>query len=217
MVAREAVQLAIGAVCRAIPAVAPHLSFRDSQTLALWLSPRAPAVGRLELASRGAVAARVAIELRYGLIRVEPSAGGPRLPGPAVRFVPDGAAVRWGGWEIAGRVEEAGEGLAAGGELEERLDADRVASLGELSLRSRRPGDRFWPLGAPGRKKLKELFREGRVHPADRARVPLLAAGGEVLWVVGHRIGHPYRVEPGTRRVLVLRARRIAPDDRPLT
>jgi tRNA(Ile)-lysidine synthase len=58
---------------------------------------------------------------------------------------------------------------------------------------------------------LKEFFRERQVLPRDRDDVPLVAAGEAIVWVVGHRIAHPFRVRPDTQRLLLLRARRSCP------
>ena len=82
------------------------------------------------------------------------------------------------------------------------LDYDSLP--GPLQLRSRWPGARFYPQGAPGSKKLKEFMIDQKVPRHCRDRLPLIVAGGEVVWVAGKRIAHPYRVTEKTRRVLVL-------------
>jgi tRNA(Ile)-lysidine synthase len=58
-----------------------------------------------------------------------------------------------------------------------------------LELRSRRPGDRFHPQGAPGSRKLKAFLIDEGVANDQRDRLPLLCANGEILWVVGVRVG----------------------------
>lgn len=59
------------------------------------------------------------------------------------------------------------------------------ASPGAATVRSRRPGDRIWPLGAPGERKLKDLLIDRRVPAAERERLPLLEIGGRIAWVPG--------------------------------
>lgn len=72
------------------------------------------------------------------------------------------------------------------------------AVLGEpLRLRAWRPGDRFRPLGLAGGKKLQDFFVDAKVPREERHRVPLLVAGGHVVWVVGHRIAEPFRWKGG--------------------
>lgn len=58
-----------------------------------------------------------------------------------------------------------------------------------LDLRSRRPGNRFHPQGAPGSRKLKAVLIDEGVARDRRDRLPLLCAAGEILWVVGVRVG----------------------------
>lgn len=86
------------------------------------------------------------------------------------------------------------------------LDADRVAA--PLVVRNRRPGDRFWPLGLGAQKKVKEFFIDAKVPRRLRDRVPLVEAGGGVVWVVGYRVDERFRAGPATRRILVLTAGR---------
>jgi tRNA(Ile)-lysidine synthetase-like protein len=106
--------------------------------------------------------------------------------------------------EDAGRLaaEDAGR-LAAEDADAEVLDADSAS--GPLLVRTRRPGDVFHPLGAPGVKKLKDFLIDSRVPLAERDTLPLVCRGDEILWVAGRRIGESVRVTSTTRRFLVLR------------
>lgn len=79
---------------------------------------------------------------------------------------------------------------------------DRDAVQFPATIRNRRPGDRFYPLGAGGSQKLKKFFNDHKVPNAQRRRCPLLVSGGRILWVAGHRIDHQARITPLTRRVL---------------
>lgn len=79
---------------------------------------------------------------------------------------------------------------------------DREAVLFPLTIRNRRPGDRFYPLGAGGRQKLKKFFGDHKVPATERRRCPLLVSNGRIIWVAGHRIDHHARIIPLTRRVL---------------
>lgn len=70
-----------------------------------------------------------------------------------------------------------------------------------LSVRSRRPGDRFFPLNAPGRRKLKEFFIDKKVPRAER-EVPLIACGQEILFVPGFSVADTVKVDEKTARIL---------------
>jgi tRNA(Ile)-lysidine synthase len=98
------------------------------------------------------------------------------------------------------------------------LDADAAGT--RLWLRTRRPGDRFEPLGMGGHTvKLADFLTNQKVPRAARDRLPLLVAdgsgvetsgsadAGRILWVPGWRVDERARVRDSTERVLVLRFR----------
>lgn len=87
------------------------------------------------------------------------------------------------------------------------LDYDAAGSPRELEVRSRRPGDRFRPLGSPGMRTIKRFLVDEKVPRELRHSVPLVTAGGEILWLAPYRIADRFRVTDGTGRVLVLRLR----------
>jgi len=82
------------------------------------------------------------------------------------------------------------------------LDLDRTVC--PLYVRFRQPGDRFYPLGAPGSKKLQDFFVDSKIPRVERPYVPLVVSQHEIVWVVGYRIADPFRLRPETNRVLRL-------------
>jgi len=84
------------------------------------------------------------------------------------------------------------------------LDGDR---LGDLSLRTYRNGDRFFPLGMRQSVKLKDFFIASKVPRDQRRRVPLLISGEDIAWIVGYRIDERYKVRDHTKRVLKVEGR----------
>jgi tRNA(Ile)-lysidine synthase len=83
------------------------------------------------------------------------------------------------------------------------LDAARAGPT--LWLRSRRPGDRFQPLGLEGHTvKLADFFTNQKVPRQLRDRVPLLASAESIGWVCGYRVDERFRVGGDTNQVLVL-------------
>ena len=75
-----------------------------------------------------------------------------------------------------------------------------VAPGGTVTVRSRRPGDRIRPLGAPGSRRLKEVLIDHRLPRYDRDRLPLLCLGPEgatIAWVPGVTVDERFRL---TRR-----------------
>lgn len=67
-----------------------------------------------------------------------------------------------------------------------------------VTVRSRRPGDRLWPLGAPGGRKLKDVLIDHRVPREERDRLPLVEIGGRIAWVPGVTIDEVFRLTPGS-------------------
>ncbi|MBI4390902.1 MAG: tRNA lysidine(34) synthetase TilS [candidate division NC10 bacterium] len=129
------------------------------------------------------------------------------LPPPPLPL-PGAGEVRWGSYRARiGPMEEAGE-IAAGpaGAPKARwsvaLDADRLQL--PLTLRAWQPGDAYRPLGAPGRRKLQDLFTDARVPRERRGRLPVLADGRGVLWVPGFRPDGRAAATAATARVLTL-------------
>lgn len=90
------------------------------------------------------------------------------------------------------------------------LDYDAVVP--PLLVRSRQPGDRFTPLGAPGRKKLQDFFVDAKVPREQRDAVPLVCDQRGIVWVGGWRPAERVRVTAATRRFLLLQLRQAGED-----
>lgn len=69
-----------------------------------------------------------------------------------------------------------------------------LAADPKVEIRSRRPGDRLRPLGAPGTRKLKELLIDRHIDRTRRDSLPLLCVGGSIAWVPGVAIDDRFRV-----------------------
>ena len=82
---------------------------------------------------------------------------------------------------------------------------DATALEGGAQLRTRRRGDRFRPQGLGGTPvRLSDFLINARIPRAWREHLPLLVSAGEVLWVVGVRLGEAALVRPQTAAVLRL-------------
>ncbi len=82
------------------------------------------------------------------------------------------------------------------------LDLDMAGN--ELTVRTWRRGDRFQPLGMEGTKKLHDFFVDEKVPRDWRAHIPLVCSAGQVVWVVGYRIGEAACLTAATSRILRL-------------
>ncbi len=83
------------------------------------------------------------------------------------------------------------------------LDADKVKL--PLIVRPRKEGDRYQPLGAPGRKKLKEIMRARGVPLDERDRLPVFLCEGKIAWVPGLPVAEEFKVTPATKKLLIIR------------
>lgn len=80
------------------------------------------------------------------------------------------------------------------------LDAEAVTE--PLSVRFRRPGDRFIPYGMTGTKKLQDYFVDAGVPATARDGIPILTCGGSIAWVVGYAVATPFAVKKNEGRIL---------------
>lgn len=77
---------------------------------------------------------------------------------------------------------------------------------GPLCVRAWRPGDRFFPLGLGGSKKLQDFFVDLKIPRWRRHSIPLLLSREQIAWVVGVRIDDRFKVTEETREVLKVEA-----------
>jgi len=82
------------------------------------------------------------------------------------------------------------------------LDAGKVRF--PLLVRSRREGDRYRPLGSPGRKKLKEIMRAKGIPASDRDRHPVFFSGEQIVWVLGLPVAEDFKISPATREIILI-------------
>jgi tRNA(Ile)-lysidine synthase len=76
---------------------------------------------------------------------------------------------------------------------------------GSLTVRNRRPGDRFRPVGLGGQKKLQDYFVDRKVPRAERDSVPLVVDGADrIVWVAGFGLDEAFRVTDRTQEVIIL-------------
>ncbi|MBM4272931.1 MAG: tRNA lysidine(34) synthetase TilS [Deltaproteobacteria bacterium] len=94
------------------------------------------------------------------------------------------------------------------------IDGEKVTP--PLQARYFRPGDRFWPAGALGAKKLQDFLVNQKIPRWLRLYVPLVADARQILWVAGLRVAEPVKPTPASRRVLQLQLSPHTPPTRRL-
>ena len=82
------------------------------------------------------------------------------------------------------------------------LDYDRIKE--NPCIRTRKTGDYMIINGQGNKKKLNRCMIDDKIPSEDRDSIPLISCGNEILWMVGSRINERYKINPQTRKVLVL-------------
>jgi tRNA(Ile)-lysidine synthetase-like protein len=172
----------------------------------------------LDLATRGenrslSLGESFTARLEYGQLRFEKGAPHPP-PGPA--------AARTLGLPGEAKVAEAGVVIRASLAARESVESDYLRApahriyvdartLGApLIVRAPRPGDRLHPLGAPGSRKLSDLWTDLKVGREARRRGLVVECAGRIVWAVGLRMADPFRITEATKDVAILEIRDLA-------
>jgi tRNA(Ile)-lysidine synthase len=109
------------------------------------------------------------------------------VPEPAELTVP--GRVRFGDWEVEASLGGAGDVTVTG--------LGRTATV-----RAWREGDRMRPAGLGGTKTLQDLFTDRKVPRALRRTLPVVEAGGQIVWVAGVAVDERFAAaEPGAGEV----------------
>lgn len=82
------------------------------------------------------------------------------------------------------------------------FDADKITS--PLTVRARKNGDFFYPLGFGKRKKLQDFFVDMKVPRDERDSIPIVLSGDDIIWIAGHRGDERFRISRETRNFLKL-------------
>ncbi len=85
---------------------------------------------------------------------------------------------------------------------DEAVDFDKISI--PLMIRTRRPGDKFWPLGSPGIQKVKDFFINNKFPMLERDTVPIVTMNGQPIWIVGFRIDDRIKITKETRKLLIM-------------
>jgi tRNA(Ile)-lysidine synthase len=147
---------------------------------------------------------------RDGLLLVDPQRAGspPKTHDGGQLFHCDGDRQRFGATEWWLRAAEHPlpplvPSPVEAGRLRALLDP-RLAPL-PWRLRTRRPGDRFQPLGQAGDVDLRRFMQHRHVPRFDRDRLPLVVdARDRILWIPGVEVAEGARLQLNTRRTIEL-------------
>ena len=74
-----------------------------------------------------------------------------------------------------------------------------------LVIRKWSPGEYFQPLGMTGFKKISDFFVDEKLSLPEKEQTWILYSGNKVVWIIGYRIDHRFRITTETKEVLVIK------------
>jgi tRNA(Ile)-lysidine synthase len=88
----------------------------------------------------------------------------------------------------------------------EYIDADKIE--GEMTLRTWKAGDHFFPIGMNRRKKISDFLTDEKTPVTLKKHQLVLSDAKKILWVVGKRLDERVKLTSQTKRVLELRVKK---------
>jgi tRNA(Ile)-lysidine synthase len=156
----------------------------------------------MELGDRGTKSLDLGAGLRavaeYGTLRFTRTREAEDEP-PAPVALPVPGRARFGDWEVEAAAGAPGEVSVLAGALG-----------GGATVRGWREGDRMRPVGLGGSKTLQDLFTDRKIPRALRRTLPIVEAGGEIVWVAGVALDERFAATSETPAV-GLSARAVGP------
>lgn len=123
----------------------------------------------------------------------------PERPGEYTLTLPGETVLKEAGILLISTIADKEPG-SADGKSAAVFDLDKLQF--PLTVRPRRAGDFFYPMGFGKRKKLQDYLVDEKVPRELRDSVPLLISGDDIIWVVGHRADDRYKAAGACNRVL---------------
>jgi tRNA(Ile)-lysidine synthase len=127
----------------------------------------------------------------------------PELEGEAMLNIP--GQTEFSGWRVEAAIVKP-EDVTEKDDFTAYLDLSKTSD--NLTVRARKRGDRFQPLGLPGLKKLGEFMIDSKIPQAWRKNIPIVCSPEQIVWVVGWRIDERVKVTEETEKVLRLEFKR---------
>ncbi len=87
------------------------------------------------------------------------------------------------------------------------FDADKITP--PLTVRARKNGDFFYPLGFGKRKKLQDFFVDMKVPRDERDSVPIVVSGDDIVWIAGYRGDERFKISYDTKKFLKIELKKM--------
>jgi tRNA(Ile)-lysidine synthase len=113
--------------------------------------------------------------------------------------------------DARGRIKSRIENRESKIEFIEWFDLDKVNL--PLAVRFRYAGDKFWPLGLAGEKRIGKFLTAAKTPQQIRKKVLIVADAQKIIWVWPIRISEQAKITNGTRKILQLQVTGTKPAD----
>ena len=119
-----------------------------------------------------------------------------------------GQTVQFGPWKISSKLLNRDEVdverfLKTKDAFVEWFDADKIT--GSIEIRQRRDGDRLWPIGTKGEKKVGRFLMDSGLDPKTKQNVFIIKDAEKILWLAPVRMSEQVKVTERTKRILEIR------------
>jgi tRNA(Ile)-lysidine synthase len=84
--------------------------------------------------------------------------------------------------------------------LIEFIPGDSVAN--EFQIRRWKNGDRFYPIGMKGSKKISDFLADIKIPSYKKKEQLVLTNSGKIVWIIGQRLDERFKVTPDSKRFL---------------
>lgn len=74
----------------------------------------------------------------------------------------------------------------------------------EFSLRNWKKGDKFYPIGMNGTKKVSDYLNDIKINSFEKKNQLILENDGKIVWIIGRRLDDRFKVTANTKKVLKL-------------
>ena len=119
-----------------------------------------------------------------------------------------GQTVQFGSWKISSKLLSADEVdikqfCETKDVFVEWFDADKIS--GSLEIRCRKDGDRFWPIGVSGEKKVGRFLIDAQLDEKVKKQAFTVSDAEKTLWVAPVRMCEQAKVDQKTRKIIEIR------------
>ena len=84
----------------------------------------------------------------------------------------------------------------------EYIDATNVGT--DLTIRSVKSDDYFYPLGMNGKKKVSKYLVDNKISFLDKKNTFVVCNGEDIVWVAGHQISNNYKLSENSKKIAKL-------------